>query len=319
MNPSSDKKNLVSIIVPVYNVEKYLARCLDSVMAQTYKNLEIILVNDGSTDSSVEIAARYIQQDSRMRLIAHESNRGLMRARRTGYMAAKGEYITFCDSDDTMPADAIQNLLTVALEGGYDIVSGEMQFIPVHGSPKKFRHSMSFEGGGDPVEIYKAVIKRKLTHNLCSKLFKREILQDYPYQTYDHFTISEDGLLFYQIAEHCKSMKHINTIIYNYYQNMQSSMNVRFSEKAMRNIMLMSAYRKELISKYPRMEKIMSRRIISILVKQYYLGYHKDMDLDGLLEEYGLSEFVTTSYIFKYCPFAEACKFWLRKYIFARS
>ncbi len=309
--------NLVSIIVPVYNVEKYLARCLDSVMAQTYENLEIILVNDGSTDRSAEIAARYIQQDSRMRLIDHESNRGLMRARQTGYMAAKGDYITFCDSDDTMPADAIQNLLTVALEGGYDIVSGEILFIPVHGSPRKFRHRMSFEGGGDPVEIYKAVLKRKLTHNLCSKLIRREILQDYSYRTYDHFTISEDGLLFYQIAEHCKSLKHIKTIVYNYYQNLQSSMNVRFSEKAMRNIMLMLAYRKELILKYPRLEKIMSHKIISDLVKQYYFGYQREMDLDGLLEEYGLSEYVTTSYIFKYCSFAEACKFWLRKYIFS--
>ncbi len=309
--------NLVSIIVPVYNVEKYLARCIDSLLAQTYGNLEIILVNDGSTDRSAEIAARYVRQDSRMRLIDHEFNRGLMRARQTGYMAAKGDYITFCDSDDTLPADAVRTLLTVALEGSYDIVSGEILFIPVQGEPRKFRHSLSFEGGGDPVEIYKAVLKRKLTHNLCSKLFRRGILQDYSYRTYDHFTISEDGLLFYQVAEHCKSLKHIKTIVYNYYQNLQSSMNVRFSEKAMRNIMLMSAYRKELILKYPRLEKRMSRKIISVLINMYHSGYQRDMDLNGLLEEYGLSEFVTTSYMFKHCSFAKACIYWLKKNIFS--
>lgn len=311
---------LVSIIVPVYNVEKYLARCLDSLLAQTYENIEIILVNDGSTDGSAEIAARYVRQDSRVRLIDHESNRGPMRTRQTGYMAAKGDYITFCDSDDTMPADAIRSLLTVALEGSYDIVSGEIQFIPFQGEPKFFSDGLSLDCANDPIDIYRALLEGELNHNLCSKLFKRELLQDYPYQTYDHCTNAEDGLLFYQIAEHCRSLKHIKTIVYNYYQNLQSSSNVRLSENGMRSILLFLTYSKGLASKYPQLEKMVSHHITSVLVNKYYFGYQRDMDLDGLLEEYGLSEFVTVSYMFRHYPFAEACKFLMKKFIFnARS
>ncbi len=307
---------LVSIIVPVYNVEKYLARCLDSLLAQTYGDLEIILVNDGSTDRSAEIATPYVRKNSHVRWIDLESNRGQMRARQTGYMAAKGDYITFCDSDDTLPADAIRSLLTVALEGNYDIVSGEAQFIPVQGEPGLFCGGQSFNCAHDPIDIYRALLEGRLSHNLWSKLFKRELLQDYPYRTYDHCTNGEDGLLFYQVAEHCRSLKHIDTVVYNYYQNLQSSSNVRLSEKAIRSILLLSAYRKGLVSKYPRLEKLVSHHITSVLVNMYYSGYQRDMDLDGLLEEYGLSEYATVPYIFKHYPFAEACKFWLKKYIF---
>ncbi len=308
--------NLVSIIVPVYNVEKYLARCIDSLLAQTYGNLEIILVNDGSTDRSAEIGTRYVRQNQHIRWIDHESNRGLMRTRQTGYMAAKGDYITFCDSDDTMPADAIRTLLAVALEGSYDIVSGEIRFIPMQGEPGLFCGGQSFDCANDPIDIYRGLLEGRLGHNLCSKLFKRELLQDYPYRTYDHCTNGEDALLFYQVAEHCRSLKHIDTVVYNYYQNRQSSSNVRLSEKAMRSILLLPAYLKGLVPKYPRLERRVSHYITSVLVNKYYSGYQRDMDLDGLLEEYGLSEFVTVSYMFKHYPFAEACKFCLKKYIF---
>lgn len=94
-----DSMPLVSVIIPVYNVEKYLARCLDSVVAQTYQNLEIILVNDGSTDASGEICRQYGQSDSRIRLFTQE-NQGLSAARNTGLDHMNGEYIVFVDSDD---------------------------------------------------------------------------------------------------------------------------------------------------------------------------------------------------------------------------
>lgn len=303
----------VSIVVPVYNVEKYLARCLDSLLAQTYGNLEIILVNDGSTDRSPEIAARYLRQDPRVRWIDQESNCGPMQTRRTGYMAAKGDYITFCDSDDTMPADAVERMLAAALEGRCEIVSGEIRFIPLQGEPRLFCGGRSFRADG-PAEIYRALLERRLPHNLCGKLFKRELLQDYPYRTYDHCTNGEDGLLFYQIAEHCRSMKQIGTVVYNYYQNACSSSNVRLSEKALRSVLRLTVFRKEMIVRFPQLAAMASLYITTVLIDLYYSGYQKDMDLDGLLEEYGLSEFVTARYIFGRYPFAQACKFWLKKH-----
>ena len=89
----------ISVIVPVYNVESYLARCVDSILAQTYQNLEIILVNDGSRDASGSICDAYAQKDSRITVI-HKENGGLSSARNAGIDAASGEYLTFVDSDD---------------------------------------------------------------------------------------------------------------------------------------------------------------------------------------------------------------------------
>ena len=107
MNNSKQEEYLISVIIPVYNVEKYLRRCVDSVIGQTYKNLEIILVNDGSTDSSGEICDEYKAKDNRI-IVINQENRGLSGARNTGIENAKGDYISFIDSDDWIKDDTYQ-------------------------------------------------------------------------------------------------------------------------------------------------------------------------------------------------------------------
>ena len=103
------KNELVSVIVPVYNVEKYLVQCVDSILNQTYKNIEIILVDDGSTDSSGEICDRYAGSNNNIQCI-HKKNQGLGMARNSGIEAASGEYIVFVDSDDYLGENHIANL-----------------------------------------------------------------------------------------------------------------------------------------------------------------------------------------------------------------
>ncbi|ORU23018.1 glycosyl transferase, partial [Francisella tularensis subsp. holarctica] len=90
---------LITLVIPIYNIENYLGRCLDSVINQTYKDLEIILVNDGSTDNSLEICESYAKEDSRIKII-NKNNGGLSSARNVGLDACKGDYVTFIDSDD---------------------------------------------------------------------------------------------------------------------------------------------------------------------------------------------------------------------------
>ena len=107
--------NLVSIILPVYNVEKYLRRCLDSIIEQSYKNIEIICVNDGSTDSSLQICMEYQKLDSRIRIVS-QKNQGLSEARNTGIKNAKGEFIAFIDSDDWIDKRYVELLLNACLE-----------------------------------------------------------------------------------------------------------------------------------------------------------------------------------------------------------
>jgi len=104
------QNNLVSIIVPFYNVEKYIGRCIDSLIKQTYQNIEILLVDDCSTDYALEIAKKYSKTDSRINILQYEKNRGLAGARNYGIEKANGEYVLFVDSDDYIEANTIERL-----------------------------------------------------------------------------------------------------------------------------------------------------------------------------------------------------------------
>ncbi|HEY2601525.1 MAG TPA: glycosyltransferase, partial [Thermoleophilaceae bacterium] len=129
---------LVTVVVPIYNVEEYLPACLDSVAHQTHQNLEVIMVNDGSTDGSVTIAERYAAADPRFRLITQE-NGGLSRARNTGAAAATGEFLAFVDSDDVIPREAYERLVTPLLETGSDFATGNVMRLMSTGlTPARF-------------------------------------------------------------------------------------------------------------------------------------------------------------------------------------
>ena len=116
-----DKKKLISVIIPIYNTEQYLKECLDSVCSQSYKDIEIICINDGSTDNSEEITRSYAQQDKRIKLIS-QKNQGLSITRNNGVSQAQGEYLFFLDSDDTIEQNAIETLYNRAERTQADIV-----------------------------------------------------------------------------------------------------------------------------------------------------------------------------------------------------
>ena len=116
----AEQDPLISVIVPVYNVEKYLPRCLESIERQTYQNLDIILVDDGSTDQSGALCDAFAQRDVRARVI-HQANEGLWSARNAGQRAAKGEFLFFPDADDYFHVDIIRLMYdAICKDGGYD-------------------------------------------------------------------------------------------------------------------------------------------------------------------------------------------------------
>ena len=112
---------LISVIVPVYNVESYVAECIESIQNQTYMNLEIILVNDGSTDNSGDICDQYATYDERIKVI-HKENAGVSAARNTGIEAANGDYIAFVDSDDYIAPNMYEDMLRILKENDLDIL-----------------------------------------------------------------------------------------------------------------------------------------------------------------------------------------------------
>lgn len=118
-----NKQPLLSIIIPIYNTEKYLSKCLDSIVSQTYKSLEIICIDDGSTDKSPMIIDDYASKDNRV-VVIHQKNKGESKARNEGLKIAKGDYITLVDSDDWLELDMYEQLVAAAIENDADMAIG---------------------------------------------------------------------------------------------------------------------------------------------------------------------------------------------------
>lgn len=155
------QQDLVSIIVPVYNVEKYLKRCLDSIINQTYSSIEIILIDDGSTDSSGDICESYARLDSRITVI-HKKNAGLGMARNTALDVAKGKYVIFVDSDDYIAPNMLENLYNTLIEAKADTCIGGYQRV----------YSDKIEVFENPIKG-KVFDKNNILSDVLSKMFGR--------------------------------------------------------------------------------------------------------------------------------------------------
>ena len=289
----------VSVIVPVYNVEKYIGRCIESIQEQTLTDWELILVDDCSPDNSIEIIQEYEKKDSRIIVKRHDVNHGPMIARRWGDAIASGEYITYCDGDDMLPDNALDLLYNTALETGADIVSGNMTYVSINGSKKVFKSTLNH--GNDRICAFKSLLRGELRHNLCSKLFKASLLKEYEYKSYEHFTNGEDGYVFYLVVSHITKIVQIEAPVYYYMQNMQSSSQVRLRENAIKSICILNKTRNEMVSKYPELKKDLQKCISNILCSLYTQGYDKDAKLDYYINEYGLASYVTIIGILKNC------------------
>ena len=242
----------VSVIVTVYNVEKYIRRCIESIQKQTIKDIEIIVVDDGTPDNSMSIVEEIAHNDDRIKIIRHEKNMGLMWARKTGYTAANGEYIAFCDSDDYLPENSIELLLKEAEETQADIVSGNYTHVKVDGSQIVCRNQLKY--GNDKLSVFKSLLKNEMKHTIWGKLYRASILKDYSYKTYEHFTNGEDGCLFYQIVENVSKMVQIEKPVYYYMQNMQSSTQVRLRDNAIKSICVLNKTKNDIVSLYPELK-----------------------------------------------------------------
>ena len=289
----------ISVVVTVYNVEKYIQRCIESIQKQTIKDIEIIVVDDATPDNSMDIVEEMANSDNRIKSVRHEKNMGLMWARKTGYTAAQGEYITFCDSDDYLPIDALELLYKEALSSGVDIVSGNLTYVEANGKQSQLFSKLKY--GNDKVSSFKSLLRGELRHNLCSKLFKASILKDYTYKTYEHFTNGEDGCLFYQLVDNIDKIVQIDASVYYYMQNVESSSQVRYKENAIKSICMVNKLIRDITYKYSELNKDLSRRITSMMCSLYAQGYDKDAKLDYYINEYGLSNYVTLSSIITNC------------------
>lgn len=208
-------KPLISIIIPVYNTQDYLARCIDSVIAQTYTNLEIILIDDGSNDKSPEICDNCALMDNRI-CVVHKNNGGISHARNYGLDLANGEYVTFLDSDDFIHPKFIKFLLYHCLKDGCEIAACGLY----KGSGDEFRANQK-------AGIYKytnteALLSRKIKSGVVGKLYKTSLFDQLRFPVSDHFNY-EDEALTYQLVYLCNKVSITNRELYYYYQSPKST------------------------------------------------------------------------------------------------
>lgn len=167
---------VVSVIVPVYKVEKYLAECITSIINQTYRSLEVILIDDGSPDSCGEICDYYANVDQRITVI-HKKNEGQSAARNTGLNKATGDYIVFVDSDDVLPKDAIEHLVTSCVSTKSDAVFGDfITFETEHYKPVDTVEEKPLLQEIGKYDFYEGLYSGKTKNCVWGKIYKREIL-----------------------------------------------------------------------------------------------------------------------------------------------
>ena len=218
---------IISIIIPVYNVEEYLEQCLDSIQSQTYKNLEVILVNDGSTDGSKEICERYCERDIRFRLM-NQTNQGQSVARNRGMQESTGEFITFVDSDDVIKEDMLEQLMKQMTSENIDIVEcwythNEQELKP------KTEENIGIVFRGDAKEALVSLCRDNIVRlNPVAKLFRREVILNFPFL---EGLIYEDVYSGIGILKQIRNMVKINYTGYYYRVRPGSTMNRKFNLK----------------------------------------------------------------------------------------
>lgn len=174
---------LISIIIPVYNTERYLDRCVDSIVNQTYKNLEILLVDDGSPDNCPKMCDEWAQRDSRIRVI-HKDNDGLSNARNSGIAVCMGDYVMFVDSDDYIESDMAAFLLSMSAESGA-AVSRCGFYVEEENKKPSFEQDFKEQTSLEKDEIIIDLVKSGLAGTAWNKLYKRDVIKTHLYDKAD--------------------------------------------------------------------------------------------------------------------------------------
>ena len=264
-------RDLVSVIVPVYKVEKYLERCVSSILSQTYGNIEVILVDDGSPDKSGEICDRLAKEDIRIKVI-HKENGGLSSARNAGIDASCGAYLSFIDSDDYISPVMVEKL--------YSLIKDTDSQIAVTGRVDKYedgREDTNFKtdfqkcfSRADAVK--ELLLKRIMDVSACDKLFKRELFENIRFPLGE---TNEDNAVMFKLFLKCDRIAHTDSADYYYCHRGESISMTMDTKKAFllnKNIEANAELVKEA---YPELEKEIN----------VYLGMHRMLFYHTLLKK----------------------------------
>lgn len=219
-------KMKISIIVPIYKVEKYIRQCVDSIISQIYSELEIILVDDGSPDSCPEICDEYAENDKRI-IVIHQQNKGLIEARKSGLRAATGEYVCFVDGDDWIEPDMYEKIANAIKKYTPDCVITQFYYsYPEREELSSYNLSREYYSRNDlekevfPTMLFKDRFYQFGIYPCCwTKVFKREILENHLFGVDSRIRMGEDAAFTYPCLMACNDLAFIDIPLYHYRQN----------------------------------------------------------------------------------------------------
>ena len=274
-----EEKPLISVIVPAYNVEKYLDSCIQSVLQQTYHNWELILIDDGSKDESGSIADQYKQTEDRIRVV-HQQNAGVSAARNQGLDMVTGNYVMFLDADDELTTDCLDKLLKTAIENHADIVAG------------KCLEDRNLSRKSDEITIWRgeealknALMDNPFTYSAWAKLFCREIIGETRFVP--EIKINEDSYFVFQLLTKKPTFVGIEDEVYLYRENPDSASRSAFSDKFF-DVLRVADLKNEVIeSQFPEMANLANNmqlkarmnllRLLALRTATEYYNLEKEM------------------------------------------
>jgi len=248
---------IVSIIVPVYNTEPYLRRCVDSLLAQTFIDFECILINDGSSDKSPLICDEYAKNDNRVYVI-HQKNCGVTAARKIGVEHAKGDWIFFVDSDDELIEDSISTLIEYINRDKIDIIIGSHKFIAQKHVNLRQYDKLEI----DNIEYAKLLIKAKIHTGPCARLIRKDLFDNFTFDISAYFTKGEDYIMNIRLSQKARKIFIIPNIVYHYISRDDSAGKKKYDRIYEQKFKL--ELEKSLFQENKRLIKMIS----------YYMKYH---------------------------------------------
>lgn len=275
----------ISIIIPVYNTEKYIDRCLESVTNQTYKNLEIIIVNDGSKDNALSKCEEWSKKDSRIKVLSKE-NGGLSSARNFGIIHSTGDYIGFVDSDDFISYDMYETLYNMIEKNDVDVSRVEYKEVNEYKKykNKKNRRSKVFRGQN---EILDAFLKYRF-ESVCVSLYKRECIKDIKFEI---GKTSEDLPFNFEVMKNINSLSYSKIKKYYYYNNPLSISNGNLTKNKLNYIIFREKIDTEINKlnnvKLAKKSKILcTRAYMATLLRMCIYGVDNSLNEKDILNEY---------------------------------
>ena len=260
------KNDMISIIIPIYNVEKYLEKCLDSILNQTYKNLEIILIDDGSTDNSPNICNSYCEKDKRIKII-HKNNEGVSSARNKGIELSKGKYIVFIDSDDYVSNEHIEVLYDCIISNNVDLVISNLIDISEDEIILNNEEKESFLMNKDQC-LKELLSEDNFYHLCCGNIYRKDLLEKIRFNC--KYRIAEDLDFLYRYIKQISSAYFLSKNTYYYLKREGSATNSIYSEKWNDELKICNFIISEMVELENNFHKYAKRKYIRLNINQAY-------------------------------------------------